>query len=193
MLKKKYPIIFFLFFLIFLIVWIFIKFTENNRHKIEIDLKLDKEDEKIINNSNVIKNVSYSAKDKNGNEYIINAEEGEIDLSNRDIIYLKNIKSLIKLVNSSEIIINSKFGKYNILNYDTIFSENVFITYNDIEIYGDYLEFSLQNNLMTISKNVILINSTNILKADVIDMNIRTKDAKIYMNEENKKINIKSK
>lgn len=176
-----------------MIIWIYFNFFLNNTSKIEIDLDLEKNNEKIINNSNVIKNVNYSSKDRNGNEYIIIAEEGEIDLRNKDIIYLKNIKSLIKLFNSGKITINSKFGKYNVLSYDTIFNENVYITYKDIEIYGDYLEFSIQNNLMRISKNVILVNPSNILKADGIDMDIQTKDIKIYMNEENKKVNIKSK
>lgn len=193
MLKKKYLIIFFLFASLLLIIWIYFNFFLNNTSKIEIDLDLEKNNEKIINNSNVIKNVNYSSKDRNGNEYIIIAEEGEIDLRNKDIIYLKNIKSLIKLFNSGKITINSKFGKYNVLSYDTIFNENVYITYKDIEIYGDYLEFSIQNNLMRISKNVILVNPSNILKADGIDMDIQTKDIKIYMNEENKKVNIKSK
>ena len=193
MLKKKYLIIFFLFASLLLIIWIYFNFFLNNTSKIEIDLDLEKNNEKIINNSNVIKNVNYSSKDRNGNEYIIIAEEGEIDLHNKDIIYLKNIKSLIKLFNSGKITINSKFGKYNVLSYDTIFNENVYITYKDIEIYGDYLEFSIQNNLMRISKNVILVNPSNILKADGIDMDIQTKDIKIYMNEENKKVNIKSK
>ena len=45
---------------------------------------------------------------------------------------------------------------------------------------------------MIISRDVILKNSTNLLKADVIEVNIETKDIKIFMYEENKKINIKS-
>ena len=193
MLKKKYLKFFFLFFLLFLFIWVFFKSKLNYSIENETSLDLDKDVEKIINSSNIIKNVSYSAIDKNGNEYLINAAEGEIDLSNRDIILLKNIKSFIKLTNSNNVTITSKFGKYNIINYDTIFRENVFITYDDIKIYGDYMEFSIINNLMTIKKNVILVSPSNILKADVIDMNIKTKDTKIYMNKENKKIIIKSK
>lgn len=193
MLKKKYLKIFFLFSLLFLVIWLFFKSKLNNSIENEINLDLNKDAEKIINSSNIIKNVSYSARDKNGNEYIINAEQGEIELSNKDIIFLKNIKSYIKLTNSNNVTITSKFGKYNILNYDTIFRENVLITYDDIKIYGDYMEFSIKNNLMSISKNVILENPSNILKADVIDMNIKTKDTKIYMNKENKKIIILSK
>ena len=90
------------------------------------------------------------------------------------------------------IAISSDFGKYNTDNYDTIFSKNVIITYLDNKIKGEYLDFSLEKNLLIISKGVILKNNKNSLKADVVEMNIKTKDVKIFMYEENKKINIKS-
>ena len=40
---------------------------------------------------------------------------------------------------------------------------------------------------MIISKNVVYSNSENILKSDVIEINIETKDTKIFMHEEDKK------
>ena len=43
---------------------------------------------------------------------------------------------------------------------------------------------------MIISKNVIYTNLANILKADVIDINIKTKDTKIFMYEKERKVNI---
>ena len=46
---------------------------------------------------------------------------------------------------------------------------------------------------MEISKNVIYTSEYNMMKADVIVMNLETKDTKIFMYEENKKVNIKSK
>ena len=45
---------------------------------------------------------------------------------------------------------------------------------------------------MIISKNVSLKNDKSSLKADVIEINIETKDIKVFMYEENKKVNIKS-
>ena len=44
---------------------------------------------------------------------------------------------------------------------------------------------------MIISKDVILKNNKSSLQADVIEVNIKTKDIKIFMYEENKKVNIK--
>ena len=46
---------------------------------------------------------------------------------------------------------------------------------------------------MTISRNVVFKNNKSSLKADVIEVDIKTKDIKISMYEENKKINIQSK
>ena len=41
---------------------------------------------------------------------------------------------------------------------------------------GEYLDFSLGRNLMIISRNVVFTNAGNIMKADVIEINISTKD-----------------
>ena len=60
------------------------------------------------------------------------------------------------------------------------------------EIKGNYLDFSLDRNTMIISKNVIYYNDGKILKADVVEIDIKTKDTKIFMYEQNEKVNIKS-
>ena len=89
--------------------------------------------------------------------------------------------------------ISSDFGKYNTNNFDTIFSKNVIINYLENKIVGEYLDFSISRNSMIITKNVKYSNSENTLLADVIEMNIKTKDTKIYMQDGLKKVNIKSK
>ena len=46
---------------------------------------------------------------------------------------------------------------------------------------------------MIISRNVIYNNLENVLVADVVEMNLKTKDTKIYMYENEKKVNIRNK
>ena len=46
---------------------------------------------------------------------------------------------------------------------------------------------------MIVSKKVIYTNNSNILNADVVEIDINTKDTKIFMYEKDKKVNIKSK
>ena len=123
---------------------------------------------------------------------MIEALVGEIDSSNKDIIFLTDVKAVIILTNSESIKITSNFGKYNINNFDTIFSKNVIINYLNNKITGEYLDFSLGRNSLIASKNIIYTNDKNILKADIITMDLKTKDIKIQMYENKKKVNIKS-
>ena len=61
------------------------------------------------------------------------------------------------------------------------------------QFVSEYLDFSMNRNTMIISKNVIFTNFDNILEADVIEMNLKTKDTKIFMYEKNDQVNIKNK
>ena len=197
--KKKviYGVLSLILFFSFLIFFYFKSSPDNNlvEKKKEIE-RIKKENievvEERIESSNIIEDVSYSAKDTKGNEYSLNAGLGTIDQNESNFIFLKSVEANIKLKNYESIEISSDFGKYNINNYDTIFSKNVIITYLDTRIVGNYLDFSLDKNLMIISKNVSLKNDKSSLKADVIEINIETKDIKVFMYEENKKVNIKS-
>ena len=187
--KKKITKFFFVFFILMLLAVIgYLRIYKND--KIE-DLKEESQD--TIYNSNIIKDVEYTTVDREGNEYFIRAEEGEIDFANTNIIFLTNVKALIKLIDAKEVTIVSDFGKYNLENFDTIFSKNVIINYLDNKINGEYLDFSLERNSMIISKNVIYTNLKNILKADVVEIDVKTKDTKIFMYEKEKKVEIKSK
>ncbi len=186
--KKKIIVSIIIFFLIFLIFLHFKSLKNEKNEKIKPDTSKD-----VSYSSNIIKDVYYSSKDVRGNEYIIKASLGEIDYNNSNIIYLTNVNGYIKLANSNDISITSDYGKYNTENFDTIFSKNVIIDYLDNNILGEYLDFSIKRSSMIMSREVIYSNLNNILKADVIEINIDTKDTKIYMFKNNEKVNIKSK
>ena len=191
--KKFVKNFFFLIFLILVTIIYFQIFYKDKDQKIKIDQSLIEKIEENYSNSNIIENVNYTSKDSKGNEYNVKSLKGEIDYSDPDTIYLTNVEALIKLTNSNNIKIRSDFGKYNTANFDTIFSKNVIIKYLDNTITGDYLDFSFKRNTMIISRNVIYTNSENILKSDVMEVDIVTKDTKIFMYEKKKKVNIKNK
>ena len=181
--------IFFITSILALLLFVIFKFSSNEQ-LVEIDKAKDFTEK--VENSNIIKDVSYKSKNNDGSEYNLQALEGIIDQNNTDFIYLTSINANIKLKDYKTITIKSEFGKYNIKNFDTIFSKNVIIKYLNNVIKGEYLEFSLDKNLMIISRNVVFNNDKSSLKADVIEVDIKTKDIKVSMYEENKKINIKS-
>ena len=199
MVLRIFYIIIFFFILLSLFYFNFVKEKKTVSSKIVEEEIVEEEivEEEIVEeenytSSNILKKVKYSAKDINGNQLVIEAKEGEIDLSNKNVIFLTGVKALITLNSSESIQILSKFGKYNINNYDTIFSKNVIIDYQNNKITGEYLDFSLERNSLIASRNIIYRNKKNTLKADVITMDIKTKDIKVQMYEDKKKVNIKS-
>ena len=197
---KKKIIISGSFIIFFFSLLVYYYFNLNNEKKlIEKKKKIElvktegiENNEEEIRSLNIIQDVSYSAKDTKGNEYFVKASEGTIDQNYDNFIFLKSVNATINLENYKLIEISSDFGKYNTDNYDTIFSKNVIIKYLDNIIKGGYLDFSWGKNLMIISKNVVLESNQSSLQADVIEVNIEKKDIKIFMYEENKKVNIKS-
>ena len=189
--KKKNILFVFIVFLVISSLIIYLKFSKDSKE--ESVTKIEEEVKEEPYKSNIMENVSYSSKDARENEYTVNASKGEIDYDNPNTIFLTEVKAVVKLTNSNNVTITSDYGKYNTNNFDTIFSKNVMITYLDNKITGEYLDFSLKRNSMIISRKVVYTNPENILKADVIEINITTKDTKIFMYKDNKKVNIKSK
>ena len=177
-------------FAIIIFFLLYSKYFQKKEIESQVTQKIEEED---FTDSNQIKDIKYSSKDLKGNEYVLLAKEGEIDLDNNDIIFLKDVTAYIKIMKNNEIItIISSYGKYNTNNYETIFSDNVKINYLDNQIMGDYLDFSVMKNMLIISKNVVYTNPKNILKADVVELNTITKDTKIFMYNSKEKVNIES-
>ena len=178
--------------LIIITLFVYSEYFKKNKSLLSKPLNITTEiDEEAVYNSNIIKDINYTSRDLKGNEYILVAKEGEIDLDNSDIIFLTNVTAYIKLIKNSElIVITSNYGKYNTINYDTIFSKNVKIDYVDNIITGDYLDFSMMKNLLIISRNVVYKNLENTMKADVIELDTKTKDTKIFMYNSNEQVNV---
>ena len=186
---KKTNVIFIIIFFFIISLLFFIK----NTKKEEITKIEPQNFEDNSYNSNIIEEVYYSSKDAKGNEYVIKASQGEIDFNQTEIIYLTDVTASIRLTNSNNVEITSMYGKYNSNNLDTIFSKNVVINYLENKITSEYLDFSMQRNSMIVSRDVVYTNFDDILKADVIEIDIDTKDTKIFMYKNKDKVNIVTK
>ena len=191
--NKKTTIQILLIFLIFLFSTLFyLKYFKNSQ---KISENIPKEEQQIItsqnDNSTYIDNVNYISSDTRGNKYQITAEQAEIKSEESDVMLLENLIAYIFIKDSDTIMITSNFGVYNSKNYDTIFSENVIILYPGHKITGEYLDLSFLKNLGTISKDVIYKGEKTSLFADKIEINLTTKDTKIFMDDKNKKVLVK--
>jgi len=191
--NKKTTIQILLIFLIFLFSTLFyLKYFKNSQ---KISENIPKEEQQIItsqnDNSTYIDNVNYISSDTRGNRYQITAEQAEIKIEDPDVMLLENVVAYIFNKDSDTAMITSNFGVYNSKNYDTIFSENVIIIYPGHKITGEYLDLSFLKNLGTISKDVIYKGEKTSLFADKVEINLTTKDTKIFMDDKNKKVLVK--
>jgi LPS export ABC transporter protein LptC len=188
--NKKTAIQVLLIFLIFLFsILFYLKYFKNSQKISENILKEDKQNIASQNdNSTYINNIDYISTDTRGNKYQITADQAKIKIENSDIMILENVVGYIFNKDSDTIMITSNVGTYNSKNYDTIFSENVIILYPGHKITGEYLNLSFLKNLGTISKDVIYKGEKTSLFADKVEINLTTKDTKIFMDSKNKKV-----
>jgi hypothetical protein len=177
--------------IIIISLWFYLKYFTSDigiAKKTQYILKID---ENQNNNSTYINDINYISSDTKGNKYQITAKEAEIKIENSEIMLLKDVVAFIFVKDSEMVKITSNYGKYNTKNYDTIFSKNIIVIYPGHKITGEYLDFSFLNNTGKISTNVIYNGNKTNLFADEIQMNLITKDTKIFMNDSSKKVLIK--
>jgi lipopolysaccharide export system protein LptA len=98
-------------------------------------------------------------------------------------MFLTDVIAYIFIKDSDTVKITSNFGKYNSKNSDTVFSENVIVTYLGHRITGKYLDFSFLTNLGIFTTNVIYTGEKTNLFADKIEMNLISKDTRIFMEQ----------
>ena len=72
--------------ILFAIILLVFVYSNLNKKK-EIELNQDIETNNFDTNSNVIKDVNYISRDASGNEYILFASEGRIDISDNKKIF----------------------------------------------------------------------------------------------------------
>ena len=178
----------FLSFVILLIIY-FIYFSYFKSEDLVNDVK-NESGEKTIN-ENQIKNIKYESTDKIGRKYTIKSKQGEINRNNPNIIFLKVVTAEILLLDNTIISINSDEAKYNNISNDTEFNKNVKLEHENQFLNSDNLNIFFNKNLLEAHGNLLYKNEDFTLKADKIEVNIVTKNFKIY-NISDKKIHIKT-
>ena len=169
-------------------LWFYLKYFTKNFEVVKEAPVIEKIDENQNNTSTYINDINYVSTDLRGNEYQITAKFAEIKIENSDVMFLTDVIAFIFIKDKDTVKIISNFGKYNTINYDTIFSENVIVVYPGHKITGEYLDFSFLTNLGIFTTNVIYTGEKTNLFADKIEMNLTTKDTKIFMNNIGEKV-----
>ena len=183
-----------LLFFIFAIIIIFYKSYFGNLSEVKIKNEIAKNSNKDIvkKGINQIGKMSYTSQDLEGNSYIIESDFGEYDQKKPDLILLTNVEATILTKNSEPIKIYSNKSLYNNLNYNTNFYDEVQIIYKDQTIFSNNFDLIFNEKTGTIYNNVVYKNLNTMLYADKIDIDLISKDSKIYMFDKSKKVKIKN-
>ena len=168
--------------IILISLWFYLKYFTKNFEDVKETLAIEKVDENQNSTSTYINDINYISTDVRGNKYQITAKLAEIKIENPDLMFLSDVVAFVFIKDKDTVKITSNFGKYNTNNYDTIFSENVIVIYPGHKVTGEYLDFSFLTNLGVFTTNVIYTGEKTNLFADKMEMNLTTKDTKIFMN-----------
>ena len=190
--NKKTILQFFLLLVIFIIFFSISRtyFPNKKEEKIK-ETSVESSANKFLGeNSNLIKNLSYFAEDKRGNNYTILSQFGEINENMPDLIALTSVTAFINMRGGSQIKISSDKAIYNKFNYNSNFQDNVLITYQGHRITSEKLNLIFEKNIITIFDNVIYKNLNTQLEADKIEIDLITKKSRIFMNKKSEKVKI---
>ena len=188
----------------FLIFNFFYVPKENNQN---LETKKDTNINNELKNTdkNIIKDIEYSLNNDKGNIYKVIADFGEVKIDNPDLMFLTNVTATVIFNDKINIILTSDFANFNSKTFETTFLNNVQVKKDKEIITGDELYLVLENNdkkilnkpdieenLIRISHNVMYKKPGYSLKADILELDLITKNIKIYMLNEKEKILAKS-
>ena len=155
------------------------------------------------NQSNLIKNLKYEVKFDNNAQYTITSKLSELtyeeDLKDDNSIELVEVVKMQKVTaefideKNSPLIVYSDYASYNNFNYNTEFSKNVLIKFKDNTIKSENLDLDFAKNIVKIYNNVVYDGLAGSAKTDNIKIDLITRKINIFMNNTEKKVELKSK
>ncbi|MDC0393459.1 hypothetical protein OAM22_01510 [Candidatus Pelagibacter sp.] len=204
---SKNTIIQLLLFLILIILgsYVFYNFSKNKEKNNPNILKKNEDnnidEKKLSSNQNIIENIRYQSSNFRGDTFEILAKYGETFLENPNQMKLTKVNSNISFKNGEIISLKSNFADFNTLTFETTFFENVSIIKKNEIINGDKLYFIMESsnsnldsndekekNIIRLTGNVIYKRPGYTAKADIIEIDLVTKNLIIEMNKKTDRV-----
>ena len=145
---------------------------ENKNKNVSQNLELD-------NIKNLSKKIEYITTNDKGDIFKIIAKYGKTNLKNSNILDLEQVDGIISTLERSQIYISSNNAEYNYANQNSKFYNNVKINYDNKEITCDNLDLNISENQAVAYNNVVVKNENSFMKAQIITLDIITKDINI--------------
>ena len=144
------------------------------------------------NIENEISNLTFEKFDTDGNKYIIIAKKGMMDSKLPSIIYMNEVEASLIYLNNEKLIIYSKEAVLNKESFKTTFSKEVKLFYQEQTLESDILEFFIDKNIAIFKDNVRYYGPEYEAFADIVNINLLTKEIDIKSKNQ-KTIKVKKK
>jgi len=174
-------------------------YNENSLKNSNNDITINKQEKKLSNKNlntknidNEIINLTYEKIDINGYKYLIKAKKGILDSNRPNIVNMYIVEASLIYLNNEKLIISSKEAILNKVNFKTTFSNDVKLMYQEQTLESDSLEFLFDKNIAIFKDNVKYNNQNIEAYADIITINLLTKEIDIKSKNQ-KNIKIKKK
>ena len=155
---------------------------DNSRKKERSKESKNINEDNSLNNKkikNLTTDIEYVTTNKKGDIFKILAKYGKTNLENNDLLDLESVNGTIKSSERSTIYISSDYAKYNYDNQNSKFYNNVIIKYDNKVITCDNLDLEIKTNYAIAYNNVEIKDDNSVMKAQVVRLNILTKDIEI--------------
>ena len=139
---------------------------------------------------NLVKDVEYTSIDQKGNKFHLLANSGKSNKDNNDILDLINVRGKITSNIRDTIYIVSDFAQYNSVNLNSKFYENVIINYQDKEITCVNFDINMETNKAIAYNNVLITDPKSIMKAGIVEFDLKTKDININPETTTKEVEV---
>ena len=133
-----------------------------------------------------IKEILYESYDNEGNKFTIKSKSGTFDEKRKDEINMIDVEAKIGLANGTFIRLVSDIAKYNSLNSNTKFIKNVRLEYLRHKINSDNIDVIFTKSKIEAYNNLIYRSSDIKLSADKVELDLITKNTKIFMFDNSK-------
>ena len=190
---RKILIQFFLLILLFgIIIFTFFFYFHKKESLKQTNIHLSTDDDSKIDDKTgtLIENMSYVFSDEKGNNYELISEFGKVNIDNPDKIFMTNVTAMIYLINASPITITSKHAYYNKSNHETNFFKDVRLDYLVHKATSQNLDLSFSKPFIYKGSNLIYKKPGTKLTADRLNIDLVTKNSKIFMDNKYEKIKI---
>ena len=103
---------------------------------------------------------------------------------------MNDVKATIYLVDSSPVVIISKYANYNKMDHETNFFKDVEVNHLIHKATSQNLDLSFTTNLAIMYNDIVYNKPGTKLIADRLEIDLITKNSKIFMDSKSKKIKI---